>query len=374
MMLTCAHHSVNETKHVIIFRYLAREVWLTLAALTTILLLIFMSNQFVRYLNRAVSGQIPLSIIMKLMMLELPNLMSLLLPLGFYIALLLAYGRLYAEHEMTVLKACGYGPNQLLKHSYIMALVVCLFVGMIVMWISPLIAIERARLIKTSGIQTLIQTIVPGQFNAVGKKGEMFYVEAMNRRHTQAQHLFFAEPVLKNTVLSWKIMWADHAFFVKDNHTKEDYIVLNQGQEYEGIPGSAAFRVTKFAQYKARLPHPTFSAKQDTRTLKTLDLLPFFNPDVRKAAELQWRLSIPLMVLILTLLAIPLSYINPRTGKFARILPAILLYIIYANLLFVARDWLLSGKVGLWLGMSWVHLIFLAMAIFMIWRNRMRLV
>ena len=76
-----------------------------------------MSNQFVQYLNRAASGNIPGMIILKLMMLELPNLMGLLLPLGFYVALLLSYGRLYADSEMTVLRACGYGPMQLIKHS-----------------------------------------------------------------------------------------------------------------------------------------------------------------------------------------------------------------------------------------------------------------
>src|SRR6185312_11366482 len=101
----------------IIFQYLAKEVLLTLLALTSILLLIFMSNQLVIYLNRAASGIIPGMLVMKLMILELPQLLGLLLPLGFYFALLLAYGRLYAEYEMTVLKACGFSHGQLLKYS-----------------------------------------------------------------------------------------------------------------------------------------------------------------------------------------------------------------------------------------------------------------
>jgi len=134
---------------VLIFRYLAKEVFVTLAALTTILMLIFMSNQFVRYLGRVANGQIPLAIIMKLMMLELPNLMGLVLPLGFYVALLIAYGRLYAENEMTVLRACGYSPAKLLKHSYIMAIFVSGLVMTLVLWVSPMIAIERTKLLRT---------------------------------------------------------------------------------------------------------------------------------------------------------------------------------------------------------------------------------
>jgi len=184
---------------VLIFRYLSKEVFVTLVSLTAILLLIFMSNQLVIYLNRAASGKIPGMLIMKLMMLELPNLLSLLLPLGFYVALLLAYGRLYAESEMTVLQACGYGPSRLLKHSFIMASVVAMFVLIIMLWGSPLIATERALLLRTTGIQTLIQTIVPGRFIAIPHGQQVFYVESMNRDHSVAEHVFFAQ----NTQKKW---------------------------------------------------------------------------------------------------------------------------------------------------------------------------
>src|SRR3990167_5810478 len=126
-----------------------------------------MSNQVVIYLNRAATGIIPGMLIMKLMMLELPNLLSLLLPLGFYVALLVAYGRLYADSEMTVLQACGYGPQALLKHSMILAFLVAILVLAITVCASPLVAVERATLLRTTGIQTLIQTIVPGRFRAL---------------------------------------------------------------------------------------------------------------------------------------------------------------------------------------------------------------
>ncbi|MGL6029332.1 MAG: LptF/LptG family permease, partial [Legionella sp.] len=185
----------------IIFRYLAKEVFVTLSALTAILMLIFMSNQFVQYLNRAASGSIPGIIIMKLMALELPNLMGLLLPLGFYMALLVAYGRLYAESEMTVLSACGYGPKSLLKHSFIMASIVAVLVGIIMFWGSPLIAVERAKLLRATGVQTLIQTIMPGRFHAINGGQQVFYVQAMNRDHTKAEQVFLAKRSIKNDLL-----------------------------------------------------------------------------------------------------------------------------------------------------------------------------
>lgn len=357
----------------IIFRYLAKEVFVTLSALTAILMLIFMSNQFVQYLNRAASGSIPGIIIMKLMALELPNLMGLLLPLGFYMALLVAYGRLYAESEMTVLSACGYGPKSLLKHSFIMASIVAVLVGIIMFWGSPLIAVERAKLLRATGVQTLIQTIMPGRFHAINGGQQVFYVQAMNRDHTKAEQVFLAKRSIKNDLLQWDILWADKAFAESDAINHEEYVVLQEGKEYQGIPGQANYQVAEFQQYKARLPHRQYNLNNDVRTAKTATLWPLNNPDLSKAAELQWRLSIPLMVLTLTLVAVPLSRVNPRSGKFAKILPAILIYILYANCMFIARDAIVSGKIPLWIGMWWVHLLVALLGLTLIWRSQVKL-
>ncbi|KTD37512.1 permease [Legionella moravica] len=357
----------------IIFRYLTKEVFLTLVSLTAILMLIFMSNQFVQYLNRAASGNIPGVIIMKLMMLEMPNLMGLLLPLGFYIAVLLAYGRLYAESEMTVMVACGYGPNQLLKHSFIMALVVAIIVAGVMVFASPLIATERAKLLRSTGIKTLIQTIMPGRFHAINGGQQVFYVQSMNREHTKAEQVFLAKNSVKDGRIQWDILWADKAFAEMDPDTGEEYIVLQNGKEYQGIPGHADYQVARFADYKSRLPHPIVRINEDIRTAKTASLLPFNNPDREKAAELQWRLSIPVMVLALTFVAVPLSRVSPRSGKYAKLLPAIVIYILYANFMFVARDAIVSGTIPLWIGMSWIHLAVVFLGLFLIWRNQVNL-
>ena len=355
----------------IIFRYLAKEVVLTLISLTAILMLIFLSNQFVQYLNRAASGSIPGVIIFELMMLELPNLMGLLLPLGFYVAILLAYGRLYAESEMTVLRACGFGPNQLLKDSLIMASVLAVFVAVLMIWVSPYIAIERAKLLQSTGVQTLIQTIMPERFRSFGK--QVLYVQSMSRDHTKAKQVFLAKQTVKDNKVRWDVLWADSAFAEKDPKTLENYLVLQKGKEYQGVPGQADYQIAEFAKYKARLPHPIVAIDNDVRTLKTANLLPLNNPDRAKAAELQWRLSIPLMVFALTLVAVPLSRVNPRTGKFASLLPAIIIYIIYANCMFVARDAVSSGTIPLWIGMWWVHLLAAALGLLLIWRNLVKL-
>lgn len=357
----------------LIFRYLVKEVTMTLLSLTTILLLVFMSNQFVRYLNRAASGHIPGMIIMKLMMLEMPSLLGLLLPLGFYVALLVAYGRLYADNEMTVLNACGYSEVSLLKHSLIMATVISLVVVIIMTWMSPIIAKERAKLMRSTGIQTMIKLIVPGRFRAISHGKQILYVESMNREHTEAQNVFLARLDLKGPTPQWDILWAEKAFAETDKETEEEYLVLQKGREYEGEAGKADYQVVQFDEYKARLPHAKIDKlDEDLRTLPIKDLLPFNNPDKSKAAELQWRLSVPIMVFMLTLVAVPLSRINPRSGKYAKLLPAIVLYIVYANFMFVSRDWVSSGKIPLWLGMWWLHLVVGLLGCFLLYRNQVK--
>ncbi|CAM3601639.1 permease [Legionella oakridgensis] len=310
---------------------------------------------------------------MKLMMLELPTLLCLLIPLGFYIAMLLAYGRLYAESEMTVLRACGYGPNKLLKHSLIMATVVGFIVAIVMIWGSPLIYIERAKLLRSTGIQTLVQTIMPGRFHAINEGKEVFYVQSMSRDHTKAEQVFLAKRTTVDDKTRWDVLWADQAFAETDPKTGEDYIILQNGKEYQGVPGHADYQIAEFGEYKARLPHPVVKISEDFRTISTANLFPFNNTDRAKAAELQWRFSVPIMVFALTLIAVPLSRINPRSGKFAKLLPAIIIYIVYANLLFIARDAMVSGKMPQWLGLWWVHLCIIAFGLWLIWRNQAKL-
>ena len=357
----------------IIFRYLAKEVFITLISLTSILVLIFLSNQLIQYLNRAASGNIPGMIIMKLMMLELPTLLSLLIPLGLYVAMLLAYGRLYAESEMTVLSACGYSSQQLLRHSMYMGAVVSFIVAVIMIWATPHIYVERAKLLRTTGIQTLVQTIMPGRFHAINDGLEVFYVQSMSRDHTRAEQVFLAKRTRDTAEIHWDVIWANKAFAETDKKNHEDYIILEEGKEYRCVPGKADYQIAEFGQYKTRLPHPVVKINDDVRTFPTASLWPINNKDLRKAAELQWRLSVPIMVLVLTLIAVPLSRINPRSGKYAQLFPAIIIYIIYANLMFIGRNAIVSGTIPTWLGLWWIHIVFALLGLGLIRRNQVKL-
>lgn len=344
----------------LIFRYLAKEVFYTLIALTVILLCIFLSNQMVQYMNRAASGSIPVVFLLKLLLIELPNLLILLLPMGFYVALILAYGRLYADNEMTVLHACGYRHATLVKHSIWMALVVAIFVLGVMLFLSPSIAKQRVTLIRSSGLQFFLKTVAPERFNTMFSPN-VFYIASINKQKTKAHQVFVA----KKTPAGWDVVWADQAG-MKKSLNGEDILELEHGRYYKGTAGKANFQTASFERYDTILPKSELDVSSDVRTLPTVQLLPWFNTDAKKAAELQWRLSVPLMVLILTLLAIPLSRVNPRQGKHAKLLPALLIFMFYANFLFVARSWVEKGSISVGLGVWWLHALMMSVAIIMI--------
>lgn len=359
----------------IIERYLAKEVVITLTALTSILLLIFLSNQFVHYLARAADGSLPGMIVFQLLMLEVPNLLGFLLPLGLYMAILVAYGRLYAESEMIILQASGFTQKQLIANVMALALITALITGALMIWANPVIAHDRQQLIKGGGVAALIQAIIPQRIQAIEKGQRVFYVDHMSRDHKDAEGIFLAQrektPNKKGEAV-WSLVWADKGFSEEDKQGGQ-FVTLQKGQEYKGAPGSADFQMIAFEKYQVRLPSQDDTAyKNDMGTVPTAQLWPLNNKDLRKASELQWRLSVPIMVFILALLAIPLSKVDPRRGKLAKILPAIILYIVYANLMFIARDWMVAGWVPSWLGLWWVHGLILILALFLLIRENKR--
>ena len=122
----------------ILFRYLTREVLLTMTAVAGILLLVIMGSRFIRYFSSAAEGDIPLNILGSLMLFHLPGFMELILPLAFFLGILLAYGQLYMNSEITVMVACGVSPTRLLKVTLLPAIVVAVLVGVCSLWLTPL--------------------------------------------------------------------------------------------------------------------------------------------------------------------------------------------------------------------------------------------
>ena len=214
-------------------------------------------------------------------------------------------------------------------------------------------------------------SIVPERFRAINSGKQVFYVKDMTRAHTEANNIFFAEQGSGALEGTWKILWAEKGKTKVNPKTSQTELVLENGRIYEGKPGQSNYKIYQFGQLNSVIPMPQINVADDVRTLNNKKLLPWNNKNLEYVAELNWRISIPMMVFVLTLLALPLSKVNSRQGKYARLVPALLLYIIYANLMFLGRDWITKDIIPWWLGLWWLHSAFASIALsMMLWQRK----
>jgi lipopolysaccharide export system permease protein len=360
---------------VIIARYLTREVFNTLLAVTTVLLLAFLSQQLVRYMNYVAIGKIPTNILLKLVSFEVPYLLALLLPLGLYLGVMLAYGRLYADNEMAILNMSGYGLNRVLRLTTYIAFVIFIVVLSLMLWVNPWISAKRQQMMN-SGEATmhLIETMIPGRFQVSPDGRQVMFVEKLSRDRMRAQNIFLAQQKKNgeaDTQAVWSLVAANQGYQEKDKLSQDQLFVTEDGYRYEGVPGQNDYRITQFKKYYVRLPQNNVqSAHAANESLASGQLLQdYANP--KRAAELQWRISVAISAFLLALLAVPLSAVRPRQGRYLMLLPAVLIYIFYFDLLWIARRWVETGVTPISIGMWWVHgLVLLFVVIAMIVNNK----
>lgn len=345
----------------IITRYLTREVINALFAVTLVLLLAFLSQQVVRYMNYAAIGKIPTNILLQLVSFEIPYLLALLLPLSLYLGILLAYGRLYSDNEMAILQMYGFGTRRLMRLTTIITIFVSFIVLFLMLWVNPVISAKRQQVMSSDEATLhLIQTLSPGRFQVSPDGHHVMYVEKLSRDHQRAENVFLAQERKnpdEDAQNSWMLVLASLGYQIKDKDTQDQFFVTEDGYRYEGTPGQNDYVITQYKKYTVRIPQvDTRNVHQENEGLSTSQLWQdYANP--KRAAELQWRFSIALSALLLGILAVPFSRVNPRQSRFAMLLPAVLVYIIYINLLFMARHWVEQGMVPILIGMWWVHIV-----------------
>lgn len=335
----------------ILFRYFTREILGTFLVISFVLLLIFISNQFARYLTMTAAGKIVGMQLLNLLVLEIPQLLSIIFPLALYLSIILTYGRLYVDSEMVVLTACGLSPKKLLSMTFLIATFVAIPVILFTLWINPVVANTRDKLLAEIGATSVLQTLQPGRFQQTNDGTRIFYIEKMTDNKRLLQNLFVAE---KGKEGSWNVMSAAGGHHEVDAKTNDRFVVADDGFRYQGVPGTKNFTVIHFDHYGVRINLPILDRTQAIDGVSTWNL--FFPPKDQRndyAAELQWRLSMPLCIYILTLIAFSLSHVKPRQGRFGKVFPAVLIYIIYANFMIVGQDWISEGeltpKLGLWI-------------------------
>lgn len=350
----------------IILRYLSREIMVTLLAASSILLLITMSGRFARYLSAAASGRISVDILFSLIAFRMPEFLVLVLPLGMFIAILLAYGRLYIESEMVVLSACGISQRQILGFTLVTALLVSAVVASFSLWLGPMGAQKTDVMLLEQRQRSEFDSLQDGRFQPLGDGQIITYVESVSNNRKQLNQVFVAQSGANADSERLIVIVAEVGEQKHNPEYDQRYLMLHDGIRYEGSPGSAEYSVMRFKTYGQHMPPMDssllYSNKIDARSTRDL----YESDDLESQVALQWRISLPLLVIIVAVLAIPLSKTNPRQGRYLKMLPALLLYLVYLGALIGVRGAMDSGKWPLVPGLWAVHGLFAVVALFLL--------
>lgn len=344
----------------IIFRYLAKEVLISMIAVTAVLLLIIMSGRFISYLGIAAAGEIPLSAVFYYLLYRLPGFLELILPLGLFLGILLAYGRLYLESEMVVLKATGMSQRRLAAYTLGPALLTAVCVACLSLYVSPAGALKTEVMLEKQRNAGEFDVITAGRFQTLSEGERVTYVESLNELDGQMLGVFISEKIDTGNGEKLVLVVADKGRRYTHPETGARYLVLDNGYRYEGNPGDAEYREIAFKEYGVRLEEQQqVTQVNELYSTPTSELL---NGGAAEQGQLHWRLSLPMLTLIVALLAVPLAKTNPRQGRYAKLIPSILLYMAYLVLLTNARNYLEKGEghvALIWL----IHSLFLMLAL-----------
>ncbi len=358
----------------IIYRYLAKEVLSSMFAVSFVLLLIIFSARFVKYLAEAAAGKLDAGVLLTLMAYKSLGFLELILPLGLFIGILMSYGRLYLESEMTVLFACGLSDKQLLGYTLFTSFAVALLVAFLGMYLGPHGVNASEKLLAEQRNRTDFETLKPARFNHLdGGKG-VSYAESISKDKKELNNVFIAELTRNSEKGVPTILMAESGETIIDTGFGQKYLLLKNGKQYKGRPGGVDYEVVEFEELYQLLPEPDYSItkRKATDGMSTREL--YEDGSDSASAALQWRLSLPVLVMIVGFLAVPLSRTQPRRGRYGKLLPAILIYIFYLVFLNAARGVIDNGSAPIVGLLWWTHGIFLMLAIFLYhaprWFNR----
>lgn len=345
----------------ILDRYLLREVTQTWLAVTSVLLFILLTNQFAQVLGDVAKDKLPREAVFQVIGLTAIQYLTLLVPIGLFLSIMLALGRLYSDSELPAMMACRVGPSGIYRP--LLWLVLPLFLG--VFWLAVDVGPKALADIERIGVEARRQadlaSIEPGTFVSGDADGTVVYAEDVVGPG-QVENVFLQRLTEAGEV---EVVVAARGEQRASDDRNTRFFVLHDGRRYMGVPGTSEFAVIEFGEHGIpyRLPDASETELRPS-AMQTIDLLG--SSDLEETAELHWRIGIPMATVILAVLAVPLSRSQPRQGRYGRIGVGLLVFIIYFNLLSAGKAWLENGTVPANVGIWWAHGLMVMVALLLL--------
>ena len=334
----------------IIARYLIKETVQTLVAVTSVLLLVFLGRHFARFLADAASGRIPAELVLQLLTTLTISSLVLLLPVSFYIAILVSFGRMYKDSEITAMAAGGIGASRILRVMFALALAFGVVVAILSLIISPWSVEQGLKIRDIADSQYELLSLVQGKFQSFGNDQNVFYVENLSKNKERMENVF----VFTSNGPDATIYLAESGYQFTEDSTGDRFLVLENGYRYEGEPGRNDFQIYQYEKSSVRIEQKEVRAKSRNVDAKSTAEL-WGSDNLKEISELHWRIAMPISAVMMSLLAVLLSRTSPRQGRYGKLLAGVLVYVFYYNLLGIGQSWIKNGVVPPALGMWWIH-------------------
>ena len=344
-------------------RYLSSDVLAHTIAVSAVLLAIIITGRFVKYLAEAASGKLAAEILLPVMFYRLPGFLELLLPLGLFIGILMAYGRLYVESEMVVMSACGVGPGQFARFTLAPAFLIMILVAGLSLYLTPQGVARSEALLNNPQALRGLQLMSAGRFQRHGSDGAVTYAAGIDEDLGLLRQVFAFEPASRAEAEDddASVLVARRGEVVSGPREGLRYLELQEGYRFKGEPGNLDFEITRFERFGHRLPDEVSVRHDDAVDARTTAAL-LASTDVEDVAALYWRVSLIIMVPIVALLALSLSKTNHRRGRYIKLAPALILHLCYLLSLVTIRTRVVEDGADVLL-FGAVHAVFALLAL-----------
>ncbi|MDQ6620856.1 MAG: LPS export ABC transporter permease LptF [Pseudomonadota bacterium] len=336
---------------IIFRRSLIRELTATAIGLFVVLLAILFTNLVLRLLTRAAGGAVAPEGIVALLGFNALFYFNILLSVTLFLTVLLTLSRAYRDSEMIVWATSGQSAMSWVTPILMFAAPFLVAIVVLSLYLSPWAEQRKLEYERQLESRDELVLLAPGLFKEFRRANLVVFIESLNPLNGVVRNVFLHSidegRDVTTVATSGKLVEMPNG---------DRFIVLEDGRRYEGLLGSAELRVVQFEQLGRRIePAEQRTIPTSTKALPTPVLTTGATGPER--AELFWRLSVPISAFVLTLLAIPLSYVNPRMGRSFNIIAAALLYMIYSNCLNIVQSFIAQGRLDFWIGLMLPHVI-----------------
>ena len=328
-----------------------------------VLLGITVTTQLVRFLGLAASGSISFAGVFALLALTSFNYLPVLLSLTLFIAVLMTLTRSYRDAEMIVWFSSGLSLTAWIRPVLLFTVPVVVLIALLSLLLSPWAITKSEEFQNYMDNRDDVSQVAPGMFRESKQNERVFFVEKVNEGENVVANVFVSSVQNQKS----GIMVAKRGFF-ETTPSGDRFLILLNGRRYEGLPGTTEYKISQFERYAMRIEaRDVKAAIPSAKSLPTLALLR--SPNTIYQGELAWRIALPLSALVLALLAIPLSFVNPRAGRSLNLALAILIYMIYNNVISIAQAWIAQQRVSLPVGLWGVHATMLVLLLLLFLRR-----